>query len=93
LLFDGVFLLRPELEGCWDLSVFLQVDPATSLERVLKRDLRLFGTRDAIERRYCERYLPGQQLYVSLVHPERLAEILIDNNDPAAPRLLHIPPG
>ncbi|MDH3398430.1 MAG: uridine kinase [Acidimicrobiia bacterium] len=92
LLFDGVFLLRPELKDCWDLSVFLEVDPAISLARALNRDLSLFGSRETTEHRYLERYLPGQELYVSLVHPERRAEILIDNNNPAAPRLLRIPP-
>ncbi len=92
LLFDGVFLLRPELEGCWDLSVFVQVDPATSLQRASKRDVGLFGTSDATERRYRERYLPGQELYMSLVHPDQRAEVLINNTDPTAPRLLRIPP-
>jgi uridine kinase len=92
LLFDGVFLLRPELEGCWDLSVFVQVNPEVSLQRAAKRDVALFGTSDATERRYRERYLPGQELYMSLVHPEQRAEILIDNNNLAAPILLRIPP-
>lgn len=91
LLFDGVFLLRPELDGCWDLSVFVQVDPAVSLQRALKRDVALFGTSDATERRYLERYLPGQELYLSLVHPDHRAEVLIDNNDPSRPMVLRIP--
>jgi uridine kinase len=91
LLFDGVFLLRPELDGCWDLSIFLRVDPAISLERALRRDIPLFGTREATEQLYRERYLPGQELYLSLVHPEQRAEVVIDNNDPAAPKLLRIP--
>jgi uridine kinase len=92
LLFDGVFLLRPELEGCWDLSVFVQVDPAVSLERALKRDVALFGTRDAAERRYRERYLPGQGLYMSQVYPDQRADVLIDNTDLTSPELLRIPP-
>ena len=91
LLFDGVFLLRPELDGCWDLSIFLRVDPAISLERALRRDIPLFGTREATERLYRERYLPGQALYLSLVRPEQRAEVLIDNNNPAAPKFLRIP--
>lgn len=92
LLFDGVFLLRPELEGCWDLSIFLRVDPAVSLARALRRDIPLFGTAEATERLYRQRYLPGQDLYLALVDPEQRAEVLIDNNDPAAPVLLRIPP-
>ncbi len=92
LLFDGVFLLRPELEGCWDLSVFVQVDPAISLQRASKRDVGLFGASDATEQRYRERYLPGQELYMSLVRPDQRAHVLIDKNDPTTPRLLRIPP-
>jgi uridine kinase len=91
LLFDGVFLLRRELEGCWDLSVFVQVDPAVSLHRALGRDVALFGTRDETERRYRERYLPGQELYMSLVHPDRTADVIIDNNDLISPELLRVP--
>jgi uridine kinase len=91
LLFDGVFLLSPELEGCWDLSVFLQVDQTTSLQRASRRDVALFGTGEAIEKRYRERYLPGQELYLSLAKPDQRADVLIDNNDPTAPILLRIP--
>ncbi|MGZ8786103.1 MAG: uridine kinase, partial [Acidimicrobiia bacterium] len=92
LLFDGVFLLRPELEGCWDLSVFVEIEPATSLQRAVKRDIALFGTSDATEQRYRQRYLPGQELYLSLVQPHLRADVLIDNNDPENPILLRIPP-
>ncbi len=81
-----------ELEGCWDLSVFVQVDPAVSLERASKRDVALFGTRDAAERRYRERYLPGQGLYMSQVFPDQRADVLIDNTDLTSPELLRIPP-
>jgi uridine kinase len=73
------------------ITGFIQVDPAISLQRALKRDVGLFGTSDATERRYRERYLPGQELYLSLVCPDQRAEVLIDNNDPTAPILLRIP--
>ncbi len=92
VLFDGVFLLRPELQGCWDLSVFVQVDRAVSLLRASRRDVALFGNRDAAERRYRDRYLPGQELYISQVHPDQEADVLIGNNDLASPELLRIPP-
>ena len=32
LLFDGVFLLRPELRGFWDVSIYLHVDPEVTLD-------------------------------------------------------------
>lgn len=93
LLFDGVFLLHPELEESWDVSVFIQVDPAVSLQRALKRDTALFGSREATERRYVRRYLPGQELYLTQVRPDERADVLIDNNDPTFPILLRFPQG
>lgn len=92
LLFDGAFLLRPELDGCWELSVFVEVDPAVSLKRGSERDVVLFGTSHAGERRYRERYLPGQELYMSQVRPDQRADVLINNNDPESPHLRRIPP-
>lgn len=91
LLFDGVFLLRPELAASWDLSIFLRVEPEVSLSRALERDVALFGTPDAIESRYRQRYLPGQALYISRADPESQADVVIDNNDFAAPLLLRMP--
>jgi len=39
LIFDGVFLHRPEFRGYWDLSIFLQVDFAVSVPRALRRNI------------------------------------------------------
>ena len=91
LLFDGVFLLRPELAECWDLSIYLSVDPAVTLERALTRDLSLFGTRAKTEQRYRARYLPGQAHYLSSVDPEQHTDVFIGNNDPASPTILRFP--
>jgi uridine kinase len=91
LLFDGVFLLRPELAASWDLSIFLRVDPEVSLNRALERDIALFGTADAVAARYRRRYLPGQALYVARADPEGRADVLIDNTDFAMPLALRLP--
>src|SRR5882724_630720 len=37
LLFDGVFLLRPELQQLWDLTIYLHVPPAVTLARAMRR--------------------------------------------------------
>jgi len=63
LIVDGVFLLRDELRGYWDLAVFLHISPAESLRRALRRDVTLFGSPSKVRERYEARYLPGQQLY------------------------------
>jgi len=44
LLFEGVFLMRPELNDCWDFRVFVRVSFATSLQRALRRDVPALGT-------------------------------------------------
>ena len=45
------------------------------------------GTREAVRRRYERRYVPGQQLDLAEVEPERRASVVVDNDDPLDPRL------
>ena len=87
LLFDGVFLLRPEVRDCWDFSVFVQAEFSTTLKRAISRDLELFGGKTEVLRRYTERYVPGQKIYLSEVDPERLASLVVVNDDPISPVL------
>ena len=89
LIFDGVFLLRPELRELFDFSIFLRVDLKIALDRAEARDLPLFGTAEAVRRRYQTRYFPGQQLYLEQVRPELLASVVINNNDPMRPIVEH----
>lgn len=88
LLFDGVFLLRPELDPFWDLRVFLDVSSDTVLARAVARDAALFGSESETVRRYKNRYMPGQEIYLNTVHPASLADWVIDNNDPANPAVV-----
>lgn len=85
LLFDGVFLHRDELRGFWDFSVFVEAGFEKTVTRTATRDQYLFGDADAVRKRYAERYVPGQELYLRSVDPVRLADVVIDNNDFAAP--------
>lgn len=87
LLFDGVFLLRDELSAHWDFSVFVDAKLDVTLRRALARDLKLFGTSDEVERRYTERYIPGQQIYLDECEPGERANVIVDNNDPNGPTL------
>lgn len=88
LLFDGVFLLRPELREQFDFSVFLRADFRTTVARAEQRDLQLFGSVEEVRRRYQERYVPGQRLYLASVDPERRASLVLDNNDPLNPMVV-----
>jgi uridine kinase len=89
LLLDGVFLLRPELRTYFDFSIFLRADFSVTIARAEQRDLELLGSIEEVRRRYRERYVPGQQLYLNAVRPEQLASLVIDNNDPDRPAIVH----
>lgn len=88
LLFDGVFLLRPELNALWDYRIFVQVDFEVALQRAMIRDQELFGSSEAVRARYLQRYIPGQQLYFQAVNPQELADVIVENNDSVQPRLV-----
>lgn len=87
LLLDGVFLLRPELRAYFDFSIFLRVDFSITIARAEQRDLELLGDVEEVRRRYRERYVPGQRLYLKSGEPERWASVVIDNNDPQRARI------
>ncbi|MFG1951022.1 uridylate kinase [Micromonospora sp. NPDC048830] len=88
LLFDGVFLLRPELREFWDVTLYLHVEPEVALRRALVRDLDLFGSAAVVEQRYRGRYLPGQALYRAEARPIDRADIVLDMGDPLVPAIL-----
>jgi uridine kinase len=65
LVFDGIFLHRPELREVWDLSGFLEVEVEVSIPRGAGRG---YGDPDpsaASNRRYVE----GQRLYMDACQP------------------------
>lgn len=84
VLVDGVFLLRPELAGYWDLTIHLDVTEQESMRRAL---MRAGGDSLALRRLHEARYAGGFRLYDDEAHPRAAADIVIDNNDPRAPRL------
>lgn len=89
LLLDGVFLLRPELRSYFDFSIFLRAGFSVTVARAEQRDLELLGTLEEVRRRYRERYVPGQELYLGSANPEQWASVLIDNNDPQRPVIVN----
>lgn len=84
LVFDGIFLHRPELRGCWDFSVFLEVEFDVSVARCASRD----GSEPDPSAESNRRYVEGQRLYISQCRPASYASVVVDNQDLAAPRLV-----
>lgn len=87
LIFDGVFLLRPELASAWDIRVLVMVEFDEVIRRARLRDAGLFGSPDEAERRYRTRYIPAQQHYLQAVRPLELADVVVMNDDPLRPLL------
>jgi uridine kinase len=84
LLFDGVFLLRPELIDRWDLSIFMAVAFDRTLDRAQARGTALAGLTaetTAIERSWRNRYIPSQQLYFTQARPADHADIIVNNDE------------
>jgi uridine kinase len=84
LVFDGVFLIRPELIDRLDLRIFV----STALEKTM--DLAVFRERRVsspaeVDRRWPERYLPSQQFYFAAVRPTDHANTIVHNDEPQQP--------
>ena len=88
LVVDGVFVLREPLRDHWSLAVHLRVSPEETLRRALVRDVGVLGDAAEVEQRYRRRYLPAEQMYRADCDPAGHADVVIDNDDPAAPRVV-----
>lgn len=84
LLFDGVFLLRPELVDRWDLRIFVSVPFEQTVGRARDRGTAPAGSTAAdaaeIERSWRNRYIPSQQLYFATARPTDHADIIVNND-------------
>lgn len=88
LVFDGIFLHRPELREYWDFSIFLEVEFAVSIPRCARRDNASPDLNAQANRRYIE----GQEYYLRTSDPRRHATLVIDNEVFEAPRIVRSAP-
>ncbi|GAA2360216.1 cytidylate kinase family protein [Dactylosporangium salmoneum] len=84
LIFDGVFLMRPELIDRWDLRILVSTALEKTVDRAVIRE-RQVSSRAQVERRWRERYIPAQQLYFATVRPTDHADIIVHNDEPQQP--------
>ncbi len=84
LVFDGVFLLRPELIDRWDLRIFVSTAFEQTVDRALIREQGVMSAAD-VERRWRERYIPSQQIYFATVRPTDHADIVVHNGKTQQP--------
>ncbi len=91
LVFDGIFLCRPELVEHWDIIIFLDGRSRVELTRLglLLANAPPGGVALVdhvltwVER--IDRYASGMRIYLDLSDPRSRADIVIDNNDLARP--------
>lgn len=86
LIVDGVFAFRPELDECWDLRIWVDIDAELSVRRGTARDAGREGA-EAAEALHRDRYLAAETLYVAEVDPAARADVVIDNTDLQRPFL------
>jgi len=83
LLFDGIFLHRPQLRDVWDLSVWVEAPFEVTYARMAVRD----GCPPDPDDPRNARYRLGQQLYLDACDPAARADLVLENADPANPVL------
>ena len=84
LVFDGIFLHRPEIRTYWDYSIFLDVDFEISVPRGNQR----FGGSPDPNNESNRRYVEGQKIYLSECKPKKHANIVIDNEKLNSPYIV-----
>jgi len=87
LIVDSVFAFRPEYSEFWDYRIWLEVGAGEALRRGIARDAPMEGAADA-ERVHRDRYHVAELVYRAEVDPLLAADLVIDNSDFAAPRIV-----
>ena len=82
---EGVFPLRIP-QAAAGVLIYLDASEAVIRDRILARDLQKSRTAEEIARRIDRRYVPSQHRYLREHRPRDRADIVIDNEDPSAPK-------
>ncbi|MDH4132955.1 MAG: AAA family ATPase [Gemmatimonadota bacterium] len=83
---EGIFTLRLA-EASAAALVYLEVPYEEAERRILDRDTAIGRTPDDVRHRTSMRYFPAQRRYRAQFHPMERAALLLDNSDPAIPRV------
>lgn len=75
VLFEGVFLFRNELINYLDLKIYIDISFKEAKKRFIERDLPLYGP--SIHTKYQKKYFPAQRMYIKLINPKKIADIII----------------
>ncbi len=87
LIFDGIFLHRPELIDYWDYSVLLDATRKTSIERCIERE-GAAGVSSDPNNPIHKRYVRGQEIYFESCDPKSKATRVVNNETILAPYIV-----
>ena len=76
LILDGLFLHAPDLEHCFDFTIFVSAEFETCLRRALTRNQERSDDLTELEAIYREKYIPGFELYCREVAPRERASFV-----------------
>lgn len=86
VLFEGVFLLRPELREYLELTILLDMPFDLAPVRARARDVPALG--EQVLAKYSSKYLPAQRRHFAEVEPRSTADIVVDNSDWRRPTIV-----
>lgn len=87
VIVDGSFLLVPKLLEFWDYKIFLNVNRDTATERGAHRDSSQFDGIEEARRMHDERYQAACDLYIVANQPQKVANVVVENDELEFPRL------
>lgn len=87
LLADGLFMQHPGFADRWDAVIWVEAPYSVRFGRMVERDGLEADPEDPVQRRYFD----GQLIYRREVGPRERALVVVDNTDPARPRILPRP--
>jgi phosphoglycolate phosphatase-like HAD superfamily hydrolase/uridine kinase len=86
VVFEGLFLEKPEVRTFIDCSIWLDISFDECLKRARKRDVPRFG--EAFLEKYHTKYIPAQKRFMEQLHPKENADLRVDNNVFLWPKVL-----
>lgn len=90
LITDGAYLFKPVYRLHWDYKIYLKTDFETALERGAMRDAVLLGGIEQARAKFQARYHQASRMYLAAHEPEVIADLVIDNTDFEALKLLKV---
>ncbi len=79
IMLEGIYLLKRDLQPCYDLSIWIECSFDTALERAVPRAQEGLSPEDTL-RAYRTTYFPAQQIHLRRDNPKGEATFVVNND-------------